>query len=133
GRRELGAGRFLGFLRRDMDRHVARQIIDNETLGIGPARRIRLAVDSRAHITPRADEAARNVAFGIDWLAHQDTDTYCVSRNSIRPSCAPSRPMPDCFMPPKGAAGSETRPRLSPIMPKSSFSETRMPRLRSFV
>ena len=58
---------------------------------------------------------------------------YCVSRNSIRPSCAPSRPMPDCFMPPNGAAGSETRPRFSPIMPKSSFSETRMPRVRSLV
>src|SRR5436853_380513 len=48
---------------------------------------------------------------------HQLTETYCVSRNSISPSCAPSRPMPLCFMPPNGAAGSETRPRLSPTMP----------------
>ena len=54
-----------------------------------------------------------------------DTDTYCVSKNSIMPSWAPSRPRPDCLMPPNGAAGSETMPRLSPIMPKSSFSETR--------
>ena len=64
---------------------------------------------------------------------YQLTDTYCVSRNSFMPSCAPSRPRPDCFVPPNGAAGSETRPRLRPIMPKSSFSDTRMPRLRSFV
>src|SRR5262249_49444101 len=66
-------------------------------------------------------------------LLHHVTEMYCVSKNSIRPSCAPSRPMPDCFMPPNGAAGSETRPRLRPIMPKSSCSETRMPRLMSLV
>ena len=64
---------------------------------------------------------------------YQLTETYCVSRNSFMPSCAPSRPSPDCLVPPNGAAGSETRPRLRPIMPKSSFSETRNPRLRSFV
>ncbi len=66
-------------------------------------------------------------------LSYQLTEMYCVSRNSFSPSCAPSRPMPDCFMPPNGAAGSETRPRFKPIMPKSSFSETRMPRPRSLV
>src|SRR5207302_7700748 len=65
--------------------------------------------------------------------AHQLNETYWVSRNSISPSWAPSRPMPLCFMPPNGAAGSDTRPRLSPIMPKSSCSETRMPRLKSRV
>ena len=27
------------------------------------------------------------------------------------------RPRPDCFVPPNGAAGSETRPRFNPIMP----------------
>src|SRR5206468_3897521 len=64
---------------------------------------------------------------------HHVTETYCVSKNSISPSCAPSRPMPDCFIPPKGAAGSETSPRLSPIMPKSSCSDTRMPRVMSLV
>ena len=64
---------------------------------------------------------------------HQLTETYCVSRNSISPSCAPSRPMPLCFMPPNGAAGSETSPRLRPIMPKSSRSETRRPRETSRV
>lgn len=65
--------------------------------------------------------------------AHQITDTYCVSWNSFMPSCAPSRPRPDCLVPPKGAAGSETRPRFRPIMPKSSFSDTRRPRVRSLV
>ena len=65
--------------------------------------------------------------------AHQFTETYCVSKNSIRPSWPPSRPRPDCFMPPNGAAGSETMPRFNPIMPKSSFSETRRPRLKSLV
>src|SRR6266849_982647 len=64
---------------------------------------------------------------------YQLTDTYCVSRNSIMPSWAPSRPMPLCLVPPNGAAGSDTSPRLSPIMPKSSFSDTRMPRLKSLV
>ena len=48
---------------------------------------------------------------------HQVTEMYCVSRNSISPSWAPSRPRPDCFVPPNGAAGSETRPRFNPIMP----------------
>ena len=65
--------------------------------------------------------------------AYHASETYWVSMNSISPSCAPSRPMPDCFIPPKGAAGSDTSPRLSPTMPKSSCSETRMPRLRSLV
>ncbi len=66
-------------------------------------------------------------------FSYQFTETYWVSRKSMMPSWAPSRPMPLCFMPPKGAAGSETRPRLSPTMPKSSFSETCMPRVRSRV
>ena len=68
-----------------------------------------------------------------DGRIHHVTETYCVSKNSISPSCAPSRPRPDCFMPPNGAAGSETMPRFNPIMPKSSFSETRRPRLKSLV
>src|SRR5262249_3891352 len=65
--------------------------------------------------------------------AYQFSETYCVSRNSISPSCGPSRPRPLCFTPPNGAAGSDTSPRLSPTMPKSSFSDTRMPRPRSRV
>jgi hypothetical protein len=64
---------------------------------------------------------------------HQLVAMYLVSVNSRSPSCAPSRPMPDCFTPPNGAAGSDTRPRLSPTMPASSASDTRRPRLRSRV
>jgi hypothetical protein len=48
---------------------------------------------------------------------YQLIDTYWVSRNSIMPSWAPSRPMPLCLVPPNGAAGSDTSPRFSPIMP----------------
>ena len=36
--------------------------------------------------------------------------TYFVSRYASRPSCPPSRAMPDAFTPPKGAAAFETRP-----------------------
>src|SRR4029077_15303440 len=102
-------------------------------LGIGAAVGPRLAVDRRPDIAPRAEETLGVIAVGLALDAPQVTETYWVSRNSISPSWAPSRPMPDCFMPPNGAAGSETRPRLSPIMPKSSCSDTRMPRLKSFV
>ncbi len=70
---------------------------------------------------------------GRDPVSYQLTEMYCVSRNSIMPSCAPSRPMPDCLAPPKGAAGSETTPRFRPIMPASSRSEMRRPFARSRV
>ena len=70
---------------------------------------------------------------GAPLVAYQLAEIYCVSRNSISPSCAPSRPRPDCLAPPKGAAGSETTPRLRPTMPESSRSETRMPRAMSLV
>src|SRR5262249_45233273 len=87
--------------------------------------------------TPYPPDRDRRVkpgdASSVCRITYQLTEMYCVSMNSSMPSCAPSRPTPDCFVPPNGAAGSETRPRLRPIMPKSSFSETRMPRLRSLV
>src|SRR5580700_8484254 len=66
-------------------------------------------------------------------IPYQLVATYLVSVNSRRPSWAPSRPMPDCFTPPNGAAGSDTRPRLRPTMPASSASHTRSPRARSRV
>ena len=56
---------------------------------------------------------------------------YLVSQNSRMPWWPPSRPRPLCLTPPNGAAGSEIRPRFSPTMPHSSFSETRSPRARS--
>lgn len=55
---------------------------------------------------------------GLCDQAHS-TEKYCVSQNARTPSRAPSRPMPLCFTPPNGAAGSETTPRLMPIIPAS--------------
>ena len=65
--------------------------------------------------------------------AYQFTATYLVSVYSRMPSWPPSRPMPLCFMPPNGAAGSDTRPRFTPTMPDSIASATRRPRARSRV
>src|SRR5262249_20884070 len=93
----------------------------------------RLAVDLGADIAPGAEQALGAFSIGLALCAHHVTEMYWVSRNSIRPSCAPSRPRPLCLVPPTGAAGSETRPRFNPIIPKSSCSETRMPRLMSLV
>src|SRR6266571_7998109 len=53
-----------------------------------------------------------------------------ISRYSSMPYFEPSRPMPDCLMPPKGATSSETEPVLSPTMPNSNRSATRQARLR---
>ncbi len=61
------------------------------------------------------------------------TATYLVSRYSSIPSGPPSRPKPDCLIPPNGAAALETIPWLRPTMPVSSRSETRSARLRSLV
>ena len=61
---------------------------------------------------------------------------YLVPRNSSIPSCEPSRPIPDCLTPPKGAAGSDrfeiapvnaTRAEAKPAAPR----ETRSPAPRS--
>src|SRR5262245_12037003 len=49
-------------------------------------------------------------ALRVDGKRYHAAATYLVSVNSSRPSWPPSRPMPLCFIPPKGAAGSETRP-----------------------
>ena len=64
---------------------------------------------------------------------HQSTAMYLVSVNSSSPSWPPSRPIPDCLTPPNGAAGSETTPRLMPIIPASRASATRRERRRSWV
>ena len=45
---------------------------------------------------------------------------YLVSRYSSSPWREPSRPMPDCFTPPKGATSVEINPVLMPTMPYSS-------------
>lgn len=59
--------------------------------------------------------------------------TYLYSRNSSMPTSPPSRPRPDCLMPPNGAAGLETTPWLRPTIPASNASLTRKARLRSVV
>ncbi len=61
---------------------------------------------------------------------YQLVEIYWVSMNSSMPSWPPSRPRPDCFTPPNGAAGSETSPRLRPIIPNSNRSDTFRPRFR---
>ena len=66
-------------------------------------------------------------------ITYHSVEMYWVSWNSSMPSFPPSRPRPDCLTPPKGAAGSDTRPRFSPIMPNSSRSAIPMPRRMSFV
>lgn len=81
---------------------------------------------SSSHL--RTPECATRIA-----VAHQSVAMYLASRNSSMPWWPPSRPRPDSFTPPKGAAGSETTPRLRPIMPASRRSETRSPRARSCV
>ena len=40
------------------------------------------------------------------------------------PTCAPSRPRPDCLTPPKGATSVEIAPVFRPTMPNSSASAT---------
>src|SRR5581483_1916193 len=64
---------------------------------------------------------------------HRSTATYLVARYSSMPSRPPSRPNPDCLTPPNSAAGLLTRPRLSPTIPTSSASTTRIARLMSLV
>jgi hypothetical protein len=59
--------------------------------------------------------------------------TYLVSRNSSIPSKPPSRPKPECFVPPNGAAGLDTMPWFSPTIPVSSPSATRNASPRSRV
>ena len=46
----------------------------------------------------------------VGFRRHMFTATYFVSRNSSSPSLPPSRPMPDCLTPPKGAPAFETIP-----------------------
>src|SRR5437868_13603172 len=50
---------------------------------------------------------------------------YLSSSHSSIPYLEPSRPMPDSFMPPKGATSVEIRPVLMPTIPYSRPSETR--------
>ena len=97
----------------------------------GPARQMRVGRCTNAQPVQRPIAAVTGATQSV--AAYQSVAMYFVSVYSSSPSWAPSRPMPDCLTPPNGAAGSETRPRFSPIMPASSASDTRSPRRRSRV
>ena len=53
---------------------------------------------------------------------------YFSSSHSSMPYFEPSRPMPDSFIPPKGATSVEMNPVLIPTIPYSSASDTRQMR-----
>ena len=52
-------------------------------------------------------------------------NVYLVDRYSWIPSKPPSRPIPDCFTPPNGAAALEITPMLRPSIPVCSDSMSR--------
>src|SRR5204862_4808573 len=81
--------------------------------------------DRRPH---REEQRARQAV-----SVYRLTATYLVSRYSSIPSGPPSRPKPDCLIPPNGAAGFETMPWLRPTIPVSSRSTTLSARRKSFV
>ena len=72
----------------------------------------------------------RQRGFESRWGYHGETgqlnglgvSVYLVCRYSWMPSKPPSRPSPDIFQPPNGAAALETTPTLRPIIPVSSRS-----------
>ena len=70
---------------------------------------------------------------GFDVRSQRAMPTYLVSRYSSIPSNPPSRPKPDCLTPPNGAAGLDTIPVLTPIIPNSMASATRIIRFWSLV
>lgn len=57
------------------------------------------------------------------WLVSKHI--YLSSKYSSIPYFEPSRPKPDCLMPPKGANSVEIEPLLTPTMPYSKASLTR--------
>jgi hypothetical protein len=55
---------------------------------------------------PHRDQSWRPISYAWSILIAR----YLVARYSLMPSGPPSRPKPDCLMPPNGAAGFETIP-----------------------
>jgi hypothetical protein len=66
-------------------------------------------------------------------IAGADIGTNFCSTNSSIPVVPPSRPSPDSFTPPKGAAGLDTVPEFTPTTPTSNRSDTRRVRSGSLV
>ena len=80
----------------------------------------------------RGCRSQSNTLVGVILLYGQDQippmHRYFTSRNSSKPYFEPSRPIPDSFIPPKGATSVEIKPVLTPMMPNSSASATRQTR-----
>src|SRR5690606_27719074 len=78
-------------------------------------------------------EIGDEITVAIEILCHcqKSRAKYLGSMNSYMPVTPPSRPMPLCFAPPKGAAGSDISPRLMAIMPLSIPLPTRRARAMS--
>ena len=101
------------------------------------------AATPSAHSTKHGDSPSQCAANSTYWAAtppygstsagQSASATYVVSRYSSIPSKPPSRPKPLALTPPNGAAGFDTSPVLTPIMPKSSASASRIVRWRSRV
>src|SRR6478672_12870453 len=88
-------------------------------------RRADLPSAARQGLAPwRAESRQRKPVY----LSNPARQTYFTSRNSSRPYFEPSRPRPDCLTPPNGASAVEIKPVLTPTMPDSSRSATRMTR-----
>src|SRR5262249_25595453 len=63
--------------------HIAARIVVDDPVRPGD----RLAIDLGSDVTPRAEQALGPFSIGLALCAHHVTEMYCVSRNSIRPSC----------------------------------------------
>src|SRR5580704_14868392 len=90
--RRLGlvAGRLVGgpgdfAVGRDLAGHVAVLIIDDDTLGVGALSRPRRAVDCRADMAPRADQALRIRLF-VHFMCSQVTSMVEFGGRSTRRS-----------------------------------------------
>src|SRR5262249_52940611 len=83
----------------------------------------RLGEKGRPHGVAPTLKSPRNEADQIPPMQR-----YLISRKSSMPYFEPSRPVPDSFMPPKGATSVEIIPVLMPTMPYSTCSATRQTR-----
>src|ERR1051325_8398291 len=92
--------------------------------------RLDLEPDAKARLR-RPDRRHFGPGIARDHVPSPPMARYLISRKSSMPYLEPSRPMPDSFMPPKGATSVEMSPSLMPTMPYSSASATRQTRPRS--
>src|SRR5699024_747974 len=90
---------------------------------------------TRGPLGHRADEGRRREAQQHErpGVRHGRQATYVVSWNSRSPSVPPSRPRPDCLVPPMGVKATVGRASLIPTIPVSSRSAYRNARPASWV